>query len=561
MHRSGVFRGHSLAAVGKWLVSILAAALCSMPLHSFAQTTPATPADGPRFDIRRFVFEGANLVSVTDLDSATRDFAGRQRSFADVQRALEAIEKLYSARGYSAIQVILPEQDLEKGEVRFTVIEAKLGRLIVEGNKFYSEENVRASLPSLAPGKAPNINEVGRNLRIANENPAKQTTVLLRSGQEEATVDAVARITDEPPTRVSVTLDTSGNAQTGRLRLGLGFQHANMLDRDHVLTLQYVGAPYEETNADRWSWVPNKNVFVVGAGYRIPLYGSGDTIDITAGYSTVNSGTVANLFSISGAGGIFGLRYTKNLDKIADYEHRLVFSWDYRGYQNKGVRAVGSTVQLVPDVTVHPVGLTYAGILRGQDNETGFTLGVFNNLPGGNDGRWENLCASRANGIGECARGMYQVWQWSLNHTRAFSNDFQMRFAMNGQQTRDMLISGEQFGAGGADSVRGFFAREVSNDVGYRGTFELYSPDFGGKTGITGARARALAFMDWAGLKRNRPGPAEAHSQHISSLGFGMRFSRGTSTSLRVDYAIVQDPGGNQGKGDGRLHASFSYVF
>jgi len=546
------------------IAGFFAFAACCMPMLAHAQAgkeSSAAPSDGPRFEIRRFVFEGASLVSAADLDAATRAFSGRERSFADVQRALEAVEKLYSARGYSAVQVVLPEQELEKGEVRFTLIEAKLGRLLVEGNKFYSEANVRASLPSLTPGKAPNINDVARNLRIANENPAKQTTVLLRSGQEEATVDAVARVVDESPARASVTVDTTGNVQTGRLRVGLGFQHGNMFDRDHVLTLQYVGAPYEQVDSSRWSIVPSPKVFVAGAGYRIPLYESGDAIDITAGYSTVNSGTVANLFSISGAGGIFGARYTKNLEKIGDFEHRVVFSWDFRGYQNKGVRAVGGTVQLVPDVTVHPIGLTYAGIMRGQDNETSFNLSVSQNLPGGNDARWENLCASRANGLGECARGMYQLWTWSFSHTRAFSNDFQMRFAMNGQQTRDMLISGEQFGAGGADSVRGFFSREVSNDTGYRGTFELYSPDWGGKTGFSGLRARGLFFVDWAGLRRNRPGPAEAHSQHISSVGFGLRLSQGTSTSLRVDYAVVSQPGGNQGRGDGRLHASFSYVF
>ena len=549
---------------GRLTSVLLAVAACcaSLPVHAQGAKEPASaPSDGPKFEIRRFVFDGAKLVPLADLEEATKSFSGKERSFADVQRALEAIEKIYSLRGYSAVQVILPEQELEKGEVRFTVIEAKLGRLLVEGNKFFSEANIRASLPSLSPGQAPNINDVARNLRIANENPSKQTTVLLRSGQEEATVDAVARVVDEAPTRASVTVDTTGNVQTGRLRVGMGFQHGNFLERDHVLTLQYVGAPYEQVDSTRLSVVPSPKVFVFGAGYRIPLYESGNAIDITAGYSTVNSGTVANLFSISGAGGIFGARYTKNLQKIGDYEHKAVFSWDFRGYQNKGVRAVGSTFQLVPDVTVHPIGLTYSGVMRGQDNETGGSISVSQNLPGGNDARWENLCASRSNGIGECARGAYQLWTWSLNHTRAFSNDFQMRFAMNGQQTRDMLISGEQFGAGGADSVRGFFSREVSNDTGYRGTFELYSPDWGGKTGLAGLRARGLFFVDWAGLRRNRPGPAESHSQHISSVGFGLRLSQGTSASLRVDYAVVSQPGGNQGRGDGRLHASFSYVF
>lgn len=99
--------------------------------------------------------------------------------------------------------------------------------MLVEGNKHFDEANIRASVPSLQPGTSPNINQISRNLRVANENPAKQATVLLRSGQEEATVDAVLRVVDEPPTEMSVTADNTGNAQTGRLRVGLGVQNAN----------------------------------------------------------------------------------------------------------------------------------------------------------------------------------------------------------------------------------------------------------------------------------------------------------------------------------------------
>lgn len=141
------------------IAGFFAFAACCMPTHAHAQAgkeASAAPSDGPRFEIRRFVFEGASLVSAADLDAATRAFSGRERSFADVQRALEAVEKLYSARGYSAVQVVLPEQELEKGEVRFTLIEAKLGRLLVEGNKFYTVKPTcaRACL-RLRPEKPP----------------------------------------------------------------------------------------------------------------------------------------------------------------------------------------------------------------------------------------------------------------------------------------------------------------------------------------------------------------------------------------------------------------------
>jgi len=556
---------------GKLLRFALAASLavCACAFAQAPGQVPQKPAvdSSPRFEIRRFLFEGATLVSAEQLGAATQAFTGPGRTFSDVQRALEALERAYSDAGFSAVQVILPEQELERGEIRFQIVEAKVGRVIVEGNKHFSDANVRASVPALAPGRAPNINEIARNLRVANESPSKQSTVLLRSGQEEATVDAVVRVVDESPLKYSVTMDNTCNAQTGNLRVGLGFQHGNSNGGDEVITMQYVYAPYTDHlndagQPDTFSPIPNRKVTILGFGYRIPLYELGDSIDFSAGYSNVDSGTVSGLFNITGAGGIAGARYTRNMNRIGDYEHRFQFSADWRTYDNKDVVAAGTTgPQLIPDVTVHPLTVLYSGIYRQQDNETGFQIGLSKNVPGGNDGQNADFCASRSNGVGQCAGANYTIWRWAFNHNRALPGDWQARLAMNGQYTDDMLVTGEQFGIGGADSVRGFSEREVTNDWGFRGTAEVYTPDFGGKTGISGARARALTFVDWGGVKRVNPGPGEIQRQHISSAGLGFRFSRGTNLAFRVDWATVWNEGGNQGSGDMKVHFSFSYVF
>ncbi|TAK81844.1 MAG: ShlB/FhaC/HecB family hemolysin secretion/activation protein [Betaproteobacteria bacterium] len=546
----------------------VAAAFAATSL-AFAQApSKPQPDDTPHFEIRRFIFDGASLIPKEELESATAAFTGPNRTFGDVQHALEVLERAYSDAGYNAVQIILPEQELERGEIRFQIIEAKIGRVLVEGNKHFDEANIRASVPSLAPGNSPNIHEISRNLRVANENPAKQATVLLRSGQEEATVDAVLRVVDEAPTKYSVTVDNTGNPQTGRLRVGLGVQNANATGHDDVFTAQYVTAPYTDFvkpngEVTRLSLLPSRKVTILGAGYRIPLYRVGDSIDFSAGYSNVNSGTVAGLFNITGRGSIYGARYTRNFDKIGDYEHRLALSADYRSYENKGVRLVGddTNTQLIPDIVVHPITVLYSGLLRLQDSETGFSVGYSRNIPGGPDGRSDNFCRSRNNGIGRCADANYEIYKWAFNHNRALPADWQMRVAMNGQYTREMLVTGEQFGLGGADSVRGFFEREITNDKGYRGTVELYTPDFGGWTGVTAARSRGLVFFDWGGVRRNQPGPAEPHGTHVWSTGVGLRLSRGTNFAFRVDVGIVGDEGGAQTRGDSRMHASVSYIF
>jgi hemolysin activation/secretion protein len=540
--------------------------------HAQAQS-PAAPAPAvaapvaePRFDINKFTVRGATLITSEGLQLILAPFIGKGKNFGDVQKALEALEKSYTSKGYSAVQVILPEQQIDKGEVEFEIVEAKIGKIVIEGNRYYDEANIRASMPRVQEGQPPNIFHISNNLRVANENPAKQTTVLLRSGSEEGQVDAVLRVADERPNKVSITLDNTGTQQTGLFRVGFGYQNANMFNRDHVLSAQYVTAPNDNDRTNRLGLYPNKNVFILGAQYRVPLYKAGDTLEFTAGYSNVDSGVVANLFTIAGSGTIFGMRYNQNLNKIGDYEHKLSYSYDWRAYRSV-VRQIGvAGFGLVPDVTVHPVSLIYAGTYQKSQSDSNFFVSVSQNLPGGNDGGTGAFLGDpTAVPARPPARAgsnpRYFVTRWGFNHNRALPRDWQFRWGMSGQLTRDKLVSGEQFGLGGADSVRGFLEREIIDDNGYRGTLELYSPDFGGIVPVTGVRMRALAFYDWGGMKRIRPEVLEQHGQHISSVGLGLRISRGTNVSLRLDAATVMDRGGLQETGDVRAHVSFAYIF
>ena len=376
----------------------------------------------------------------------------------------------------------------------------------------------------------------------------------------------MVRVSDERPNKLSMTLDNTGTQQTGLFRLGFGYQNSNVWNRDHVLNMQYVTAPNDDDRTNRLTLYPSKHVFIFGGQYRIPLYRQGDSVEFSAGYSNVNSGLVANLFNISGSGTVLGARYNQNLKKQGDLEHKLTYGLDWRGYQSVVKQIDVAGAGLVPDVTVHPVSLTYAGTYRKGETDSNFYASLNQNLAGGNDagtGAYQgdpytipSRPAARAG-----ANPRYFAVRWGFNHNRALPRDWQLRVGMSGQMTRDTLISGEQFGIGGSDSVRGFLEREIVNDTGYRGTAEFYTPDLSRFVPVTGGRMRAVIFYDWGSVRRIRPAVLEMHGQHIASAGVGVRFSRGTNLSIRMDVATVLDSGGLQKIGDVRAHASMAYIF
>ncbi len=472
-----------------------------------------------RFEISRFEVSGNTLLPAAEVQAAVAPYAGSGRDFGDVQRALEALEALYHAHGWNVVTVQLPEQELNGGVVRLNVIQTKVRQVEVTGNRWFSEANVRASLPTLVPGATPNLNDVSRNLKLVNENPAKKVKLSLAGADVggEDVVDAKVEVADERPWRVMFNADNTGTASTGKTHAGVMLQHADLWGRDHVGTLQYT------TTAER----PDR-VAVWAAGYHVPLYALGDSVDLFASYSNVDSGAVnAGLFdlTVSGKGAVYGARYNHVLPKRGDLESRIVYGLDVKAYRNN---VVFGTQNFGNDITVRPLSIAYAGSHAAPDGQTDFSIALLQNVPGGSRGGAEDFAAVRSG-----AKAGYRMVRFAAAFTNVIAADWQTRVLLNGQWTRDALVPGEQFGAGGATTVRGFGERDLATDTGIVSNVELYTPDLCNRAGW---QCRVLGFYDTAWGERNRALASELHRAAISSTGLGLRFAAGSAASVQLDY-------------------------
>lgn len=502
-------------------------------------------SSGPRFAISRFAVEGNSVLPAAEVERLLADFAGADRSFGDVRRAVQALQQAYRQRGYSGVLVQLPEQELAQGVVRVQVIEPRIGRVSVQGNQGFSTANIRASLPALREGTQPNIRDISASLKVANTNPAKQLTLALQGAEQPDAVDAVIKVTEDKPWRIGLNADNTGSTETGRTRLGVLYQHANLWDQDHVMTLQYT------TSAEK----PSK-VSVFGVGYHVPLYALGDSMDFFASHSNVDSGTLtAGVLDlqVSGKGTVFGGRYNHNLPLWGDLSSTLIYGVDWRAYKND-IDLGG--FQLGDDVTVHPLSLSYSGQLSLPSALLGLQLTGLQNIPGGANGQDADFSRQRAG-----ASASYRVLRYGVGYNRQMDGDWQLRLQFNGQATRAALVPGEQFGAGGAGSVRGFREREVAGDQGQFASAEIQSPNWCPAAAAIPVQCRALAFVDAARVSRNKALPGEEQRTSISSAGLGLRFALDRRASLQVDYGRVLDGGSTRAAGDSRVHVALTLSY
>ena len=215
---------------------------CALVLALTAFFSVPSLAQDQHFNIVRFDVEGNTLLPQAQVRAIVAPFTGTGRVYGDIQKALEALERAYRAAGYGTVQVYAPEQELTSGVVRLQVTEGVIGKVAISGNKYFNDANIRASLPSLQEGKAPNLRKLSENIQLANGNPAKQVGVTLATSKEEGKIDANVAVTEENPQRFFLTADNTGTAATGRTREGVAYQNANLFNRDQTLTLAYTGS-------------------------------------------------------------------------------------------------------------------------------------------------------------------------------------------------------------------------------------------------------------------------------------------------------------------------------
>jgi len=505
-----------------------------------------------RFDIDRFSVEGSTLLQPGEADAVLMPFIGKQRSYADVQAAIEALKVRYRAAGFSVVWVVAPAQDLDRGVVTLQVVEARIGKVTVQGNRFFDVANIRASLPALKEDAAPRVGDVSANVQLANENPAKQVDVVLRPGETQGVVNATVDVIDVEPLKAFLTFDNTGNAQTGEYRLGVGVQHANLFKRDDVGTFNYVTSPGQEERVGLYS-----------GSYRLPLYSRGDSMDFILAYSDVSAGTtqtVAGPLTFSGKGAVYGLRYNQLLARRGEYSHRIVYGLDYRAYENAcslGTFGAAGCGPAAANITVRPLSVAYSGNRSRPGQVADFYVALSRNIPGAENGKEADFNAVRPspNG-GSGAPADYTILRLGASVVNAFENNWQVRAAFNAQYTPNALVPGEQFGIAGALAVRGFHEREIARDTGYYANLELYSPNLTGSLLPGEGNVRGLLFYDVARAANVPLAGEDKLGTSIASVGAGVRWNLQRNFNLRFDLARVVDAGGAKGVGDIRGHLS-----
>lgn len=474
---------------------------------------PAPPLDkgdvGSDFFIvlRKIVLEGNTIFTNEELLSVVSAYLNKQIGSDELQNIRIALSQYYIDHGYITSGVILPDQKVKDGVVKFRVIEGELSIIQLSGQDRLHHSYIYGRIVR-GVSKPLNVKDLQNQLfllqqdqRIERINAQLQPgavrgeSVLYVAVQEAEQVLAYFTANNHRPPGVGaergifelVHLNLTGSADTLNFRYGATEGADDVyVSYDYPLNSRATKLLffYEKTDSE----VIEEPFASLDVGSRSSTSGIGISFPV---YSRPNEQLDLGLIleKRKSETFLFGLPFSfeagpqDGVSRITVL--RFYQSW-YKRYA-KNVLALRSTLNMgfdVDDATV-------------------------------NDG---NIPDTK-----------FQSWLGQFQWLHRFNNNQQILTRVTTQFTDDPLLPLEQFAAGGANSVRGYRENQLVGDNGTFASFEyrfpLLKPSHDGYL-------QFVTFVDYGRISnkdRNTPRPNE-----IYSVGAGIRWAHKAGVELEV---------------------------
>jgi len=463
--------------------------------------------------VKEIKITGAEAIQAAELQPIVAPYVGKEMGLSDLRKVADAITEEYRRRGYNLARAIVPEQDLSTGTVEIRVLEARIGKLTIEGNTYFSNSLIERAFTGVMGDKAVKQSSVEETLlRLRDQYPDLKATAGLKAGAEPGTTDIVVSAPDTLPVHLAIDYRNYGVPTVSRHILGVELNVVDPWIGSHFSFREETGFDPTLTNSRRASYtLPINNYGTRFGGY----FANGD-FAVGGDLSALN---------IRGKSEGWGLSFTHPFMQTRFHKLQGEFGFDLR--DSKLFNDLGA--DNLDRIRLLKAGMNYEGL-----DSTGLTFAsvyLFQGLGrtfGGSSN--DNPRASRLGAGDNFTYGVLNLlrFQSITNYLRGIAR-------MVGQVSSAPLVASEQFGLGGPDTVRGYQYREIIGDNVFNVGTELRVlpiPD-------NEILQLSLGF-DYGFVQQRKPAPGERKFQGLMGYGPGVRLNVPFDIASRTNYFSVR---------------------
>jgi hemolysin activation/secretion protein len=498
----------------------------------------APQAAGVAFELKEVKITGSTIFSPQDLRPIYAPYLNHKVTFTDLDAIARKIEARYRQKGYFTTSVYIPEQDIKDGIVQIRIAEGKMGKLNIEGNKWFSRSLIE-SYVHIKENEILNVKTLSRDILRLNKNPDLEVKAVLAQGKEAQTSDVTLKVVDKFPWYLGFLEDNRGSRLTGKYRSMVSERGSNVSGIADTLFLNtlYTGNSSAES-----------------VSYTIPIgtYGTKFGLDVT--YFRMKLGKEFKPFDITGTTQI----YTPH------FSWELVLAEDFEAYADLGLNIKSIKKEQDSDpVAKDQLSIPYFGFNFTKTDSQGqstfsprFNFGTSGFL--GSFSNHHSLLSRAETG------GSFFKYEQSLNRIQRMFLGSYMSIRTQLQVASRTLDTSEQFQLGGADSVRGYPEGDYLADTAGCINFDWFFPSYfipagwklAGQDLPLRRQIEPVIFADVGAGRLKRVLPGEVDGKFLSGVGAGLRFNF-KYFSLRLDWAKAIGAKQTSGSGPSTFYFTF----
>lgn len=462
--------------------------------------------------VRDVLVVGNTVFPDAEIADITTPFKNRTLVTEDLERLRLSLTLLYINKGYLTSGAIIPDQDVVDGVVTVQIIEGKLTRINVEGNRWFRSSYLhdRLELGVQTPVTLAPLQE--QLLLLQQDRRIERVNAELRPGDERGESVLNVRVTDRQPFHASVEVSNYQTPLVGEIR-GIGtLTHDNLTGHGDPLSLSYG----QSSGA-----IP-----IVYGSYELPVNRYGTTFSpyyrrydfklVEDPFTPLNMKTNTEIIGMALRHPI----YRTVTDEIAFsiigehlFTQTFIFGnvpFPFTGFQNGA--ATVSALRFAQDWTHRTIDTVLAFRSR-------FSIGL-------------NALGATINSHSDTPDGQFFSWLGQFQGIKQFSEDLfgmQLLGRMDLQFTNSPLFPLEQVALGGRYSVRGYREVTILRDNIFLASLEARFPLLRWANGEP--MVQFAPFVDvghgWS-LGENRPSAITTNPNlpdTLASVGVGLRWN------------------------------------
>lgn len=450
----------------------------------------------PKVFVRSIEIRGNTVLPESLLAETARGFVDRALDGNDLETLRTAISQHYRDAGYIGSGAVLPDQDFAGGQLRVVVVEARLRRIELHGQRSYRAGYLRTRIAG-KPGAVLNIAALeGRLQRLRREPHIQALHAELRPGTLPGELHLDVEVIEARRYGGSLEVNNYQAPAIGAVNARMGIQYANLTGWGDELS---VNAGFSAGVVD------------VDSQYRAPLNRHDTRLDLRFRYTTTKivdpilSGVdIENRYIAGGVSLAQPLYRTPN----THFEMGLLGEWRQSRSYFDGFRFDFSDAAEKGQVRTSVLRLFQDFVHQGRSQvfaaRSTWSFGL--NALGATSGPVET--------------SSFVAWLGQVQWIRRFEPSGMELFARGYVQLAlDPLVPFERFSVGGRYSVRGYRQNQLVSDSGYTLSFEARYPLLRAPNGRS--TLQIVPFIDVGrGWFRGRGG--EPPGESLAGAGIGL---------------------------------------